>query len=246
MELTFFLQLVIIIGMQTMLMKTSRFKAHVINIPHRTDRLHSITTQLKKFDIPYEIFRAITPTDIARECGKRTNRFDPETKYIFRPYMLRIRTPRKTEVACFQSHLQILLKHAKSNTNDTILVLEDDALLDPDFYNKTVQIMDEIKGRWDILHLGYCYEPNDMCDPNGEIATNFCKMKKQSLLCAHAYLINGSSAARTITNHINTPRGAIFDLVLGYATDYYYISLPKLAKQLPFSSDNGNDITIWE
>ena len=227
----------------------SIYKAYIINIPFRTNRLESITTQLNNQSIPYEVFPAITPADIEAERilrirRKSTGRFYPETRMNFR---FRIRHgPRPSEIGCMQSHLQILLKMAKSGSNQPFLILEDDALLDPDFYQHTVDLMQRIKSKWDILHVGYCLEPPNMCDPNGESGPDYCKMKKQILFCLHAYFVNGANSARDIASYINTPYPGTMDHVLGYSTDHYFISLPKLAKQVPFQSDNGNHIGHWQ
>ncbi len=85
-----------------------------------------------------------------------------------------------------------------------------------------------------------------MCDPSGERGTDDCKIKKQVLTCTHAYFINGSEGAKTILNGIYTPSPAIYNMILLMSTENHFVSLPKLAKQFPFPSDNGNNIGHWQ
>jgi len=228
----------------------SIYKAHVINLPNRPERLQSITKQLQMYNIPFEVERAISPEDLDSEVKLRAMQsssglFDPKTELDFSN--LSASKMRLAEIACSQSHLQVLFKIKNSNVDAPVLILEDDAYLEPDFYDKTVEILKEIsQGSWDILHVGYCFESKQICIPGAEKRANFCKKRfVQVLTCLHAYFVNGSRTASLILNSVNTANPVILDQRLFRVTHDYYLSLPKLAKQLPFPSDNGNSIDHW-
>jgi GR25 family glycosyltransferase involved in LPS biosynthesis len=230
-------------------MSKSIYKAYIINLPDRPKRLKSITTQLNNYEIPFDVFKAISPEDIDTEVILRdlhmfSKRFDPKTKLDFKK--LESSTLRKTEIGCSQSHIQVMFKIANSNSHNPVLILEDDANLLPDFYKKTENILHNIVGTWDILHVGYGFEPHDMCEMPTE-KEHFCKKKPAVVLtCMHAYFINGAPAALKLLQTLNTETPEILDLRLNTATSDYFVSVPKLALQFPFPSDNGNRIDQWE
>lgn len=241
---------IIYIYLWTGVLSDSVYKAYVINLPFRTERLKSISDQLVKNGIPFQVFKAITPEDIdneviLRDLNMRSNTFDAKTELDFKH--LDSSTLRKTEIGCAQSHIQIWLEIEKSKTSEPVLILEDDANLVPNFYEKTVEILKKLTGPWDILHVGYCFEGSNMCDPDAERSTSFCKKTQNyCLTCMHAYFINGSPAASKLLKNFNAPKPEILDLNLQKATLNYYVSKPKLALQFPFPSDNGNRIDHWQ
>jgi GR25 family glycosyltransferase involved in LPS biosynthesis len=225
----------------------SIYKAYVINIPSRKARLESITKQLNGYGIPFEVQRGITPADLKAESeAKRlkqppTGLFDPETKLDFTfisPTKLR-----PTEIGCAQGHIQALLKIASNRTSDPVLVIEDDASLVPNFYNRTVDIMRRLPASWDIFHVGYCFEARCL----GPHSEDFCRIRRGVLWCTQAYFVNGSKAAKLILNTINTEIPRVIDINMYRSTFNYYASLPKLAKQIyAFGSDNGNPMIHWK
>ncbi len=223
----------------------SLYKAYVINLAHRPNRLENMSNQLKKYEIPFEAFVAISPADIENERllrleGKTSGRFDPETKMTFR---LRTKEDKKkiypTQIGCTQSHLQILLKEAKTNSSAPFLILEDDAVLEKNFYARSIDLIKRIKSPWDILQVGYCYSGRHDCDPFGESGRDYCKIKRTMISCTQGYFVNGSGAAKTIIKSINTPEPDVYDFILGFSTDKYFVSFPKMISQsTAFESDN--------
>lgn len=244
------LSIYLLVGWKFQLIKTeSLYQAHVINLPKRTDRLLSITRQLTDYEIPFRIHKAITPADIDAEIeAVRTNSpltgiFQPETKLDFASGT--INRLRRTLVGCLQSHVQILLQISKNQTNGPVLILEDDAIFLPNFYNRTVDIIGRLPADWDIFHIGFCDWAH--CDANGPQEKDFCKITRSMLCCTQAYFVNGWKAAELALNILNTPVPKIIDKVLYQASSNYYASLPKLAKQLyAFGSDNGNGMSQWK
>ena len=224
----------------------SIFKAHIINLAHRPNRLESITTQLNSYGIPFEVFTAISPADIEDERKSRllnqtSGRFHPETKMIFRK-RTKADNILSSQIGCTQSHLQILLKQSKVNSSAPFLILEDDALLEPNFYQRSVELFNKIKGPWDILHVGYCLAGFGDCDLNSERSNDYCKAKRYHISCTQGYFVNGSESAKVIVRHVNTPEPGIYDYILRFSTDNYYMSLPELVRiNHTFISDNSDD-----
>jgi GR25 family glycosyltransferase involved in LPS biosynthesis len=227
----------------------SLYKAYIINLPNRPERLQSIVNQLKFNGIPFIVERAISPTDIEMETQLRRSNlksglFDPKTELDF--FTVESSKLKKTEIACSQSHLQALFKIASSNTSDPVLILEDDASLEPDFYQRTMEIFNSLTESWDILHVGYCFDKPRTCQSK-TIHSNYCKKTSGHVLaCLHAYFVHGSRAANKILDTLNTPHPVIIDQKMSRTTSNYYISLPRLAKQFPFPSDNDNVIDQWK
>ena len=239
-----FLVAVIILAGISLISCESLFKAHIINLAHRPNRLASITNQLKSYDIPFEVFSAITPADIETEINlrkenKKSERFDPETKMIFRPRSPQVDGISPTQIGCTQSHLQILLKQSQLNSTAPFLILEDDIKLESDFYNRSIDLMRKIKGPWEVLLVGYVTAGFYDCDPLGERGSDYCKLKKIMIAGSQGYFLNGSKAAKTILNMLNTPEPIIYDYLLASSSDKFYISLPKLVSpDYQFPSDN--------
>jgi GR25 family glycosyltransferase involved in LPS biosynthesis len=228
----------------------SIYQAYVINLPKRPERLASIAGQLDKEGIPYVVQNAISPEDIEAEVLARRNNepspgaFDPETKMNFTTGIFP--KLRQTELGCFQSHVQALIKISKSKSNDPVLILEDDANLASDFYARTNDLLSNLPENWDVFQVGYCGTAKCRIE-KGPKKEGFCKSRKAPLLCTHGYFVNGSKAAKILLNTLNTPAPAgILDFVLFKTTPNYYASVPKLATQIfEFGSDNGNGKSAW-
>ena len=117
-------------------------KTVVINLPTRKDRLASFNTNNPK--LPYELFRAVDGYKISYnkllEQGFDTNHdwIDPL-----------LNTPlTKGEVGCFLSHWHIWNKCIEKN--ETMLVLEDDAILTEEFDIEEISQLP-----YDFVYLGW-------------------------------------------------------------------------------------------
>jgi len=54
---------------------------------------------------------------------------------------------------CLLSHVEVVREAQRSNAS-SVLIFEDDAMLDPDFQNKFATFSNEVPGDWDMLYLG--------------------------------------------------------------------------------------------
>ncbi len=68
------------------------------------------------------------------------------------------------ERACAASHLDVWQRHTKgelepfiASREDVVLILEDDALLEPDFIHSVKSLLENLPKTFDICLLGYRY-----------------------------------------------------------------------------------------
>ena len=110
-------------------------RAYVINLPSRTDRRQEMASELRSAGMPFtsgkvEIFSAIKP----------------ESPEPFQSIGYK---------GCFLSHLNVL-KKAKMEGLNNVLVMEDDLKLRNDFQRYEDDILRELLDHsWDIAHFGY-------------------------------------------------------------------------------------------
>merc|ERR1719159_1212175 len=71
-------------------------------------------------------------------------------------------------VGVYLSHARLLKKilseHQNSTGNDMYLILEDDAILQPDWYAKFMKILPNAPKDWDMLRIGYGTDSNLRCE----------------------------------------------------------------------------------
>ena len=105
-------------------------KTYLINLASREDRLQRAKKRLGDLDIKYERFEAID--------GK-TIEHHPHLK--------------PGEVGCYISHLNIL-KDAKQNNYQSILILEDDVVFENNMLEKFYSGYKHIPDDWEMIYLG--------------------------------------------------------------------------------------------
>ena len=123
----------------------------VINLDKRKDRLKSITEQLGSVNIPFTRFSAIRP-DI--EKIKNDDLWKNSYQGINKGKSERWNQYLKGALGCKMSHYNII-KNAKDNDLDYVVIFEDDALICENAIKKIEEInlffnYDE----WDMLYLG--------------------------------------------------------------------------------------------
>lgn len=137
-------------------------KAYYINLDSRTDRRESFETRIAKHNLEVERFSAIIPEPIKDHVDKN----------------------RHFKEGCIKSHIEIV-RLAKEQGLDNVLIFEDDCLFAKDFTNKATQIANKLYNEeWDLFYLGG--------EPNGD-----CPVKKDGVRFApkgvyqtHAYAIH--------------------------------------------------------
>ena len=173
-------------------------KTIVINLPNRSDRIRTFNSNNP--NLAYELFNAVEGYKIdyhkLREQG-----FDVQHDWID-PIL---NTPlTKGEVGCFLSHWHIWNKCIEKN--ESILVLEDDAILTDDFS------MEEVEGlAYDFVYLGW-KEMEESEDIDGfSIGSNDLTqltlgLDRDSSLVAHIYDERNPAVKRSISSLIKAAR----------------------------------------
>ena len=161
-------------------------KIYVINLEHRKDRLEHIKSDCKNANINFERFSAVD----GRELDKHQEYID---KYIDTSKKLK-----NGQIGCALSHIMILEKIANSNNGDNFIILEDDALIPVDFWEKINNIQSELPDNYNIILLGCC-----TCGAKNINKKYILKGVNKSNYnwCTTAYIISKKFAKKNIGYH---------------------------------------------
>tara|TARA_Y100001938_G_C8095068_1_gene437574 strand:- start:1957 stop:4110 length:2154 start_codon:yes stop_codon:yes gene_type:complete len=129
-------------------------RVYVINLKRRPDKLAHVMDQLAKHDIlgsiPVEVIPGVDGQSEVNEEFLAANNYKIYNKWND-PWWGR--TSLKGEIGCNITHHKIWEKVSKLDEN--ILVLEDDIVLENDFFNKTLEIAPQVKKLdFDFLYIG--------------------------------------------------------------------------------------------
>ncbi len=145
---------------------------YYINLDSRTDRKEFFEKQAKELDIPAIRFSAITPKE---------GEFNEELagpRYYGNEYT-------KFKIGCTISH-QSLIRKAKENNWENILIFEDDCVFLDNFKEKAQLYVNELKNiKWDIFYFG-----GDPSASGTFITENLATIVKGGVYQTHAYAIN--------------------------------------------------------
>lgn len=199
-------------------------KIYIINLKHRTDRWEKCLEQLNKYNITnYERFDAICP-DLNDIDKSQYINFNTKTD---KNYVM-------CALGCKLSHYNVI-KNAKKQSYNQILVLEDDFLLCDNFidkYNEIINIIENENIDLNMLYLGFSnYFKNAYTDTS---ITNIKKMK--NAMTTHAYILHNSF----YNNVLNEIENSSYEIDVCYSylqkNDIYGI-YPCLISQQPSFSD---------
>ena len=120
-----------------------KFKTYVINLKERKDRRDKMDKILNKV--------GIDPIYIDAVNGSKLDTEDLIRKHIYSPDH---RDLRKGEIGCYMSHVIAWKKIANGN-DDYGLIIEDDIVINNDFYYKCCEYLEKIKDiKWDMFYVG--------------------------------------------------------------------------------------------
>lgn len=177
-------------------------KTYIINLDERKDRWETVQIELKKAGLfNYERFSAVKPL--------RKNLAEEE----FNKMRLAGSDKEKYLIACCgvkRSHIEIM-KIAKKNRYNKILILEDDVVFHKDtniIFDKAIKQIEENKLDWDMLFLGAFHKT-----PFISLSENVCRITRSYAI--HAYILKSTLYDFLIANAINS----------GKEIDVYYADL---------------------
>ena len=149
-------------------------KCYVINLDKRTDRLKHITKQCKNANIDFERFSACDGNNVSKYKNYIDKYFDKNNKLT------------KGQLGCALSHILIWEKIHKNNNKNT-LILEDDAIIDVNFWKKIDILKNDLETNFNILLLSCC--SCEGYDINKKYIIKGSKSNKANW-CTTSYIIN--------------------------------------------------------
>jgi GR25 family glycosyltransferase involved in LPS biosynthesis len=96
------------------------------------------------------------------------------------------------------SEISLVLKHcwiikdAFENKYDSVLILEDDAILEDDFISKFNRYKDQLPTDWDICWVGSC------CNLHSKLVQDINVYRESTSRCTHTYMISMSCINKII------------------------------------------------
>lgn len=169
--------------------------AYYINLDKRTDRRDHMETKLSGLGIAAKRFPAITidPKDMPEALKKELNACHDKDKDYFQDYIKR----KAGEVGCALSHKSIVRK-AKEEGLDNILIFEDDCLFLDNWKQEINRIVEELSNiKWDIVYFG-----GELTGKAKSISTTLARTES-GVYCTHAYAINKTFFNEIINFSIN-------------------------------------------
>lgn len=200
----------------------------IININERIDKYQKMIKQFEKYNIHnFERFNAcvVTYEDIHNDKNKSIF----ASKIYF-----------KNAIGCKYSHLQVI-QEAKKRNYTKILILEDDALLNPNFiqlFNSIIPKLDTLN--WDMFYLGADHWEKGT-------PTDFINIKKvQNAYTTSSYILHQKIYDEILQNAPKIPI-EIDTFYVKYIQNKYnvYAIYPNLITQYSSLSDISGNFTNY-
>lgn len=120
-----------------------KYQTYLINLDRATDRLQLMVKEFEKCQIDFERISAVDAKKLDSNSYQIKNKYDRELV--------------PGEIGCYLSHVKTL-SHFLSSDNDFAIIIEDDAILAPDFKNIVEKALIKYntlpkKHQWDVLKL---------------------------------------------------------------------------------------------
>ena len=202
----------------------------VISLARATERRANISRHLDETGVPYKIINAVDGATL--DMAQLANRLNPN-KY-------RIKYGRKLtsgEIGCYLSHYN-LWQHIVDQGIDCAIVLEDDAVLNKDFYG-VVSRLHTLEGQWEMVSLGdgKCNVDRVLCDIDDK---HRLVRHKRRAWGAHAYVIR-RPAAEKLLNYCHEIRAGIDELMFEYWKNdvAFYLVCPPVSRPSGEESQTG-------
>lgn len=198
-------------------------RVYCINLKHRVDRWTQCQEQFERFGIEVVRFEAVN--------GRTLPLADMDTKAMINF------VPEKCFPGvhgCLLSHMSVL-QEASNTGLKSIMVFEDDFLLNDDFNEKFQKLFTLVPDDWDTLHVG---GNNVSTTKHPKIAVAEGVFRTKGTITTHAIAYRNTSYERLIgmISAKNKPVDCIIaDFQAQYDTSYAFI--PSIVKQRPSHSD---------
>ena len=222
--------------------KIPLFESYVINLEERNDRLSNFLKNIEESNISPTVYKAINGSKLLP--NRQLSRIFDGNDYNMRVGM----------VGCAMSHIDLYIKLTKSES-DIYLILEDDIIPSPNFYNKLSYVFEQCDNiEWDMIYLGHHLYPQYRIENEWNNKKQLPKIEKwnrfesliKSMGGTGGYLINKKGAIKLLeyinkhgmTNGIDTVQQKSAD------TLNIYYCYPHLIYSECFLGNNKPDTDI--
>jgi glycosyl transferase family 25 len=164
---------------------TSRLRVRVISVLSRNDRRQHIASHLRDWNLRWEFFDALT---------------GDHPRYVYdedRAKLVRGRPLSRGERGCFGSHVACMIDFIENSSDDFLLVIEDDVILDTNFdYEFIVGWMRKLKIDYLRLYSRYAFRARYILEIGQRQLIRF----KYGPYGTQAYMISRSGAAQFLSS----------------------------------------------
>ncbi len=214
--------------------RASELTVLLINLDRRDDKLKICKFQLGKLKVSN--FTRISGVDgkvLLEELNSGANKTVAQVlgNDLIQADRQFIQDDNKMHVGCTLSHLKAYHFIIENNIEGPILVLEDDFVADGDAIEKTLEIAALLPSDWGIFYAGHCHT---LMDPNHLTHNDYgvTLLADELVPCAHAYLLNGVSAAKALFDAGNTSKLELADFFAQKSELKRFIIYPFLFSQI--------------
>jgi len=187
-----------------------KIKYLMINLEDRKKHYDEMKDKFLKNNTELNHFKAIDTRkldtrifDVIPNIERFLNNKDNEDGYNTRYKDEIIHDRRKLgSLGCTLSHIS-LLKNMIKNNDEFVCVLEDDAILDKQFFEKIQKALNDVPEDWDIIFLGFscAYSHDNRCKKNDSIKKIKDNIHSINYIYgSYGYLINNKGARKIIDN----------------------------------------------
>lgn len=197
-------------------------KIYVINLERRKDRYLQVCAELNKYQIDFEIFKAIdgNPGIILSDDHPLKNK--------------------PGAVGCVLSHVKILEEAKKLNLKN-VLILEDDVEFYPDYIEKFKKAASDLPSDWDLFYLSGNTDSDKLQHFSGNIFRCF------GTFTTHAYAVNNNMFDEIIEGQLKLEHPAdVFYNKITLPKCKGYIIRPYLCRQRASHSDIVNGFRNYD
>ena len=166
-----------------------RPKIFVINLPSSTQRRKSITAQLDKLGLEYEITKAINGHKLT-DAGRALYRADKSQKMLGRDLNI-------GEIGCYLSHYHLWERILGEDREKGAIILEDDVVISDDL-PQVLEKISKTELKWEVIRL--CglskrkYKTLEQLDNNYKLV----RLNRGGLPVTAGYWINKKGASRLL------------------------------------------------
>lgn len=196
-------------------------KTYICHYNKLTDRKINLIKDLEKNNITNYFFVELFDKDT-------WNKEEINKKYpLVDIYKINNNSMNDAEKSLLMKHIWII-EDMYINGYDSILVLEDDALLTDNFVEKFNVYKNELPHNWDVAWVGSCFHLHEPIEP-GKLVYRTDKGSR----CTHAFCLSKSFALKSIDEikNINQPADHYYNTLLKKINANNYWFQPPLALQ---------------